>query len=138
LSLSRCFAINLPLGAVIYALFIYSVRPPKRQTETFTSWANLLEILDLGALMVLAGSVACLLLALQWGGSQYPWESVRIIVLLVLFAVLGVAFIAIEIRQNAKAMLPARVFAQRTVLCASFFSFATAGAIFVLTTYFPM
>lgn len=88
--------------------------------------------------MVLAGSVVSLLLALQWGGTQYAWGSGRIIVLLVFFGVLCVAFIAIEIRQNAKAMLPARVFTQRTVLCASFFSFAMAGAIFVLTTYFPM
>lgn len=106
--------------------------------EGFTSWSDLFETLDVLGLVVLAGSVVSLLIALQWGGTEYAWSSGRIIALLVVFGVLGLAFIRIEIWQNTKAMLPPRVFTQRTVLCSSLFSFLTAGAIFVLTTYFPM
>lgn len=106
--------------------------------EGFTSWSDLSETLDLLGLVVLAASVVSLLIALQWGGTEYEWSNGRIVALLVVFGVLGLAFIGIEIWQNNKAMLPARVFTQRTVLCSSFFSFATAGAVFVLTTYFPM
>ncbi|KAK9860171.1 Sucrose/H+ symporter [Penicillium brevicompactum] len=133
-----CFYINLPLGAVIYTIFIFTVHPKRGQVEGFTSWSDLFETLDLLGLVVLAASVVSLLIALQWGGTEYEWSNGRIVALLVVFGVLGLAFIGIEIWQKNKAMLPARVFTQRTVLCSSFFSFATAGAIFVLTTYFPI
>lgn len=132
------FYINLPLCVTIYIVFLFSVRPPRRQMDGFTSWADLLQTLDLIGLTVLAGSVVCLLLTLQWGGIQYPWGNARIIALLVLFGALGLAFVAIEIKQGSKAMLPARVFTQRSVLCATFFAFCTAGAAFVLTYYLPL
>ncbi|KAJ4296096.1 hypothetical protein N0V88_004798 [Collariella sp. IMI 366227] len=132
------FYINLPLGAFTYAVFLLTVRPPKRQSEGFTSWTNFIETLDLLGFAAITASVVCLLLALQWGGIQYPWNDARIIALLVLFGALGVAFLAIEIRQGPKAMLPSRVFTQRTVAFASFFAFLTTGAIFVLTFYLPI
>lgn len=132
------FYINLPLGAAVYAVFFFTIKPPKRVTENFTSWGDFLETLDLVGLVALVGSVVCLFLALQWGGVTYSWSNGRIIALLVLFGVLGLAFIWIEIRKGNKAMLPSRVFTQRTVLSASLFAFCTAGAIFVITFYFPM
>ena len=95
-------------------------------------------MLDLFGLVALAPSVVCLLLALQWGGIYYPWDNGRIIALLALSGILGLAFIAIKIRQGSKAMLPSRIFIQRTVSCASFFAFTTAGAISVLSYYLPM
>lgn len=132
------FYINLPLGVFIEAAFLLSVRPPKRETEAFTSWADFLQTLDLVGLAALAPSVVCLLLALQWGGIHYPWGDARIIALLVLCGVLGLIFVAIEIRQGAKAMLPARIFTQRTIVSASLFALCTTGAIFVLTYYLPV
>jgi len=132
------FYINLPLGAVIYLVFLFSVRPAKRQMEGFTSWKDLMETLDLIGLAALLGWLACLLLALQWGGIQYAWSSGRIIALLVISVVCLVAFVYIEYRQGGKAMLPARVFMQPTVLSASFFALCATGAIFTITYYLPM
>jgi MFS family permease len=131
------FYINLPLGVFIFAVFLATVRPPKRQNEGFTSWADFFETLDLFGFAALAPSVVCLLLALQWGGTRYQWSDGRIISLFVLFGVLGLVFITLEIRHGSKSMLPMRVFAQRVVYCANFYGFCTAGAIFVLTYYLP-
>ncbi|KAJ5979471.1 MFS toxin efflux pump [Penicillium viridicatum] len=132
------FYINLPLGVAIQVAFFAFVRPPKRESEAFTSWTDLMQNLDLFGLASLLPSVVCLLLALQWGGVTYPWSDPRVIVLLVLCGLLAIAFALTEIWQGPKALLPPRVFTQRTVSAASFYGFCTTGAIFVLTYYLPI
>lgn len=114
------------------------VRTPKHKTQSFTSWKNFLEEFDLFCLFTLAPSVVCLLLALQWGGTLYAWDSGRIIALLVLFGLFGIGFIAIEIWQGDKSMLPPRIFTQRSIAGAVLFCFCTSGASFLLLYYIPM
>jgi len=128
----------LPLGALIYAAFLFSVILPKRESEVFTSFADLLQTLDLIGLAALVPCVVCILLGLQWGGVQYPWGDGRIIALLVLSGVTGLVFIVLEFWQGEKAMLPSRIFTQRNVSYTSFYAFCTTGAIYVLTYYLPM
>ncbi|CAI7571593.1 unnamed protein product [Penicillium viridicatum] len=132
------FYINLPLGVAIQVALFAFVRPPKRESEAFTSWTDLMQNLDLFGLASLLPSVVCLLLALQWGGVTYPWSDPRVIVLLVLCGGLAIAFVLTEMWQGPKALLPPRVFTQRTVSAASFYGFCTTGAIFVLTYYLPI
>lgn len=131
------FYINLPIGAVIYAAFVVSVNPPKRADETFGSFSEFVRTLDPIGLVALIPSVVCLLLALQWGGVTYPWWEGRIIALLVLAGACGISFVVIEFWQGEKAMLPSRIFTQRTVSYASLYGFCTSGAIYVLTFYLP-
>ncbi|KAI0857695.1 MFS general substrate transporter [Xylaria cubensis] len=131
------FYINLPLGAVIYVAFFLFITPPATTATAFTSFRDLLQTLDLPGLITLMPAVVTLLLALQWGGIDYPWSNGRIIALLVLSGVLAIAFVAIELWQGEKAVLPSRIFAQRSVSYASFYGFATSGAIYVLTFYLP-
>ncbi|KAK7734197.1 hypothetical protein SLS63_004482 [Diaporthe eres] len=99
------FYLNLPVGAFSYAIFLLFVRTPKRHSDKFTSWKDFLETFDLLGLLALAPSIVCLLLALQWGGTVYAWNSGRVIALLVLFALLGIAFIALELWQGEKSSL---------------------------------
>lgn len=132
------FYINLPLGVAIQVAFFAFVRPPKRESEAFTSWTDLVQNLGLFGLASLIPSVVCLLLALQWGGIIYPWSDPRVIVLLVLCGGLAIAFALTEMWEGPKALLPSRVSTQRTVSAASFYGFCTTGAIFVLTYYLPM
>ncbi|KAJ5684967.1 hypothetical protein N7536_007586 [Penicillium majusculum] len=129
---------NLPLGVAIQVAFFGFVRPPKRESEASTSWTDLVQNLALFGLASLIPSVVCLLLALQWGGITYPWSNPRVIVLLVLCGGLAIAFALTEMWQRPKALLPSRVFTQRTVSAASFYGFCTTGAIFVLTYYLPI
>jgi len=47
--------------------------------------------------------VICLLLALQWGGTKYPYSDGKIIALFTLFGIFVVAFIAVEIYSGEQA-----------------------------------
>ncbi|KAF5615426.1 major facilitator superfamily transporter [Fusarium sp. NRRL 52700] len=73
-----CFYINLPVGAVAMPTAIFAVRIPKqRNPSQGSSWISYLNDLDpIGTVCFLPG-VVCLLLALQWGGTKYPWSSAR-------------------------------------------------------------
>jgi hypothetical protein len=113
------------------------VRPPKPQIKP-PSLVEFSKGFDFIGLTTLTGSVICLLLALQWGGATYPWNSGRIIALLVIFALLGIGFIALELWQDEKSMLPARVLKQRSVAAACIFCFCSSGASFLLLYYIPM
>jgi MFS family permease len=69
------FYINLPIGAVIYAVFMLTVTPPPNASQSFTSFSDFLRTLDPLGLGALAPAVVCLLLALQWGGITYAWSD---------------------------------------------------------------
>lgn len=57
-------------------------------------------------LLIFIPAIMSLLLALQWGGSSYPWNNSRIIALTVLFSVLGIVFIAFEYGKVPKPPYP--------------------------------
>jgi len=63
---------------------------------TMTFGAKIAQLDILGNTLFIA-SIICLLLALQWGGVTYPWDSGRVIALFVLFGVLLIAFVVVQI-----------------------------------------
>jgi hypothetical protein len=56
-------------------------------------------------------------LALQWGGSTYPWKSGRVIALFVVFGVLTIMFIAVQIWKQDRGTVPPRILKQRRYSC---------------------
>jgi MFS family permease len=85
-----CFYINLPLGALVLIGLFFTFNPPRndKQDTASLSWKQIIIRLDpLGTLTFIPGVVSCLL-ALQWGGSKYPWNSARIIILFILSGIL--------------------------------------------------
>ncbi|KAL4893727.1 MFS general substrate transporter [Aspergillus ambiguus] len=104
------FYINLPIGAVLQATFLFLVHPPKRDSDAFTSLPDFIKVFNPFGLLALLPAIVSLLLGLQWGGVQYPWQDARVIALLTLAAVLAAAFVGIEVWQGANTMLPPRVF----------------------------
>ncbi|KAI0172246.1 major facilitator superfamily domain-containing protein [Hypoxylon sp. FL1284] len=89
-----CFGINLPLGAVTIVLCSFLLQVPG--TGQKIPLSRKLKDLDLLGTVSLVASVVCLLLALQWGGSTYPWNNGRIIALFVMSGVLAVLFVVIQ------------------------------------------
>ncbi|KAL8866857.1 MAG: hypothetical protein Q9174_006038 [Haloplaca sp. 1 TL-2023] len=75
-----------------------------------------LKQLDLLGVILLLASVSCLFLALQWGGSDFPWSSGRIIGLMIGFGTLFIAFAVLQWQLQDKATIPLRIARQRTVL----------------------
>ena len=129
-----CFYINLPIGAVSILLLVLFLRLPPRPKTKLTTMEKFKRMDPLGNL-VFTPSIVSLLLAIQWGGSVYAWNSSRIIALLVLAAVLFIAWIVIQAYGKENATVPSRVFLQRSVICAMAFALCVGGAMLVLVYY---
>jgi predicted MFS family arabinose efflux permease len=132
-----CFYINLPLGALtvlIIVLFLHL--DEKKPVMTLRKKLTMLD--PLGMLLFLP-SIVCLLLALQWGGSKYPWSDGRVIALLVVFGVLFLAFIAAQtVTRHTTALVPSRIILQRSVAFGAWFQFCTGSAMMAVVLYMPL
>lgn len=91
--------------------------------------------LDLIGASIIVPAVICLLLALQWGGTTYPWSNSRIIGLFVGFALLAIIFIYSQIKLGDKGTLPPRLFKNRNVACALVFACFFGSGFFTLIFY---
>ena len=96
---------------------------------------NLFLELDLVGSAAFVPAVICFLLAVQWGGSKYPWDSPCIIVLFVLGSILVIAFMVIECWQQDRATIPPRLIKNRNVLGAFSFCMCLTGAFFIFSYY---
>lgn len=136
LSRRWCFYINLPFGGLTLLLVFFLFTSPQRgHVYPIPPLKQQVKRLDLiGTTLIIAAAV-CLLLALQWGGSQYSWSDRRIIILLVLFAVFFIAFVTFQIWQPDIATIPPRVFKNRNVWGSSWF-IACLGASFFIMIYY--
>ncbi|KAI1469961.1 MFS general substrate transporter [Daldinia caldariorum] len=131
-----CFYINLPVGGVA-ALCLLAVKIPTRPTEPAKLWEHFTRLDPLGTLFFVP-SIVCLLLALQWGGSTYEWGSWRIILLLVIFGVLFLAFMAVQVLMPNTATVPVRVIGRRSIAAAAMFMFAVAASMMMSVYYLPL
>lgn len=91
--------------------------------------------LDLPGAGVLIPAIVMLLLALQWGGAEYPWSDSRIIGLFVGSGVLILIFIGVQIWQQDKGLLPPRFFKNRDMVCAMLFGLCFGACFFPLIYY---
>ena len=132
-----CFYINLPLGAITLVIITFILHLPKEKREQLTLREKL-DRLDFLGFSLFFPTVVCLLLALQWGGVTYAWNSGRIIALLVLFVVLLSAFIAVQIWKQETATIPPRILKNRNVPCGMAFNTCVGGALFVFIYYTPI
>jgi hypothetical protein len=87
--------------------------------------ARILQLDPVGTLLFMPG-IICLLLALQWGGTKYPWNNARIIALFVVFAVLILIFIVVQIHNKDNATVPPRILSQRSMAFASWYIFSVS------------
>jgi len=119
-------------------VIIFFLQIPGQQTSSDKSLlARILE-LDLIGASIIIPAVVCLLLALQWGGSTYPWNNSRIIGLFVGFGALTLIFIYTQVRLGDRGTLPPRILAQRTVAASVGFVFMFGAAFFTLAFYLPL
>jgi hypothetical protein len=137
MDLTVYFLLSLPIGGISAAVIILFLRIPPNPDSGKSFTKRFLE-LDLFGAFVLVPAIVCILLALQWGGSTYPWNSSRIIGLFVGFGVLIIIFIISQIRLGERATLPPRILSQRTVVAAVTFAFTFGAAFFLLLFYLPI
>lgn len=131
-----CFYINLPIGAVAGLALIMVFNPPTRAIEA-EPVAIRIRALDLVGAALFIPAILMALLALQWGGSTYPWKSATIIGLFLGFGGLCVVFILWQFYKGEAAMLPMSILLNRTVASSSLTLAFAYGAIFSVIYYLP-
>lgn len=132
-----CFYVNLPIGAIVVACLICTLKLPKQEREPASLWRQVLRLDPLGTFFFVP-SIVCLSLALQLGGSSFAWNSPRIIALLFVFALLLVAFCCVQYLRPETATVPVRIITQRTILAAAVFIFALAASMLIMIYYLPI
>lgn len=121
---------------IITALVLH-LPSPKVDAQASGWLASLQQLDPIGNLVFFPGVVS-LILALQWGGTQYSWKDARIIALLVLCGVFCLTFIGIQVWKQENASVPPRIIKQRSIAAAVWFSFFNGGGSIVLVYYLPL
>jgi EmrB/QacA subfamily drug resistance transporter len=106
-----CFYVNLPIGLIAFGVLFFAfphvVAHPEREKKI--DW--------LGAATLVMGIVP-LLLALSWGGRDYPWRSFEVLSLLTGGIVMTAVFVLVQLR-TPHAILPPSLFKHRVVWTAA-------------------
>jgi len=133
-----CFYINLPLGAIALAVIFFFFVSPKRRVEEKVAIKRRVHQLDLFGTAIFVIDIVVCLLALQWGGSTYPWSDWRIILCLTLFGVLTIVFVIIQYFMKEDATIPFHIIRRRSVAAAAWFAFNLGSHFFVLIYWVPI
>ncbi|KAK9359448.1 major facilitator superfamily domain-containing protein [Lipomyces starkeyi] len=118
-----CFYINLPIGAVSPSILY----PFDSKLISSTPWAH-----------CFLPAIVSLLPALQWGGATYPWNSGRIIALIVLAGVLLIAFSVIQIWKHDNATVCPRIIKQRSIFLGMLYALSVGGSMITLVYFVPL
>tara|TARA_B100001123_G_scaffold450277_1_gene619783 strand:+ start:19349 stop:20884 length:1536 start_codon:yes stop_codon:yes gene_type:complete len=122
------FLINLPIGIVAFAVTSSVLRLP-------TVYRS--HRIDIEGVLFLVGGVSAVLLALVWGGTEYPWSSSIIRILLISGMSLLVIFIWWEDRA-AEPILPLRLFKNSIFSVSSALGFLTGCGMFGGVIFLPL
>jgi hypothetical protein len=128
---------SLPLGGVSMLVLGLLLKPAKKEAEHVSLARQVIRLDPAGTIAFLPATI-CLLLALQWGGVDYPWNDGRIIALFTSAGVQYIAFVAIQIWRNDDATIPPRIIKQRSVAFATLSSVLLGGTLIAITVYLPL
>ncbi|KPA43569.1 mfs multidrug [Fusarium langsethiae] len=133
-----CFYINLPIGAICTVLILI-VHIPNHRAATDETVMHLLKTkFDFTGLVMFNPSVVMLLLALQWGGVDYAWDSATIIGLFCGGGVLFAMFIVWEHRVGTDAMIPMPIVRTRQVWTSCLTQLFLFATVMVASFYLPV
>ncbi|KAH8880059.1 MFS general substrate transporter [Thozetella sp. PMI_491] len=139
LSWRWCFWINLPLGGVTILVVLFMLRLPEQAggSPSKSVWELLRKFDIVGTIFFLPATVS-LLLALQWGGEEYPWDDWRVVLLLCTFGVTIVAWGVTQRRLGDHATVPLRIVRQRSVAASLWMMFCRGSYGTIVIQYVPM
>lgn len=105
------FRLNLPLTVVTtLAVFFFM---PLRKVEG--DWKVKVRAIDFLGVLLALGGTAVFLLGLNWGGGEYAWDSVHVVVTLVIGLVVSVCFGLWEWKGARLPLVPVHIFKGRIV-----------------------
>lgn len=127
LSWRWCFYVNLPIAVVMIAMAAATI-PRVRSVVK--------PVIDYLGLILVAAATTLLILALEWGGDEYAWDSSVILGMFGGAAVAIVLFIVVE-RRAAEPILPMALFANPVFTVSSVLSFIVGFAMLGAMTFLP-
>ncbi|KAK9426574.1 putative Major facilitator superfamily domain-containing protein [Seiridium unicorne] len=135
-----CFFINLPVGGALAFLLIFCKTPDITVKPPFSLSLMRATIpeLDLVGFALFAPAAVMFLLALQWGGNNYPWNSSVVIGLFVGAGATAILFVLWERHMGERAMLPGSVIKQRIVWSSAVNGMSLMAIIFTAAQYMPI
>ncbi|KAJ9296564.1 hypothetical protein DTO271G3_5262 [Paecilomyces variotii] len=135
-----CFYMNLPIGALVGALLLFTRIPDQKPKQPAREVLRLvfLQKFDLVGFVLFAPASIMLLLALQYGGNSYSWDSATVIGLFCGSAATFVIFALWERHIGIEAMIPGHLVRDKIVLCSSLLSMMIFGFTMTLSYYLPI
>ncbi|KIH87497.1 siderophore iron transporter [Sporothrix brasiliensis 5110] len=92
-----CYMINVIFNAVTLVLLLLCYFPPNlNQLHTKWTWKDELKKLDYGGILIFTAMSVLILVALNWGGSTYPWTDAHVLAPLIIGCVLAPVFALYE------------------------------------------
>jgi MFS family permease len=101
-------------------------------------WWQVINRFDPFGVVVLLGAITSLILALQWGGAVYPWNSPRVIAVFIVFGVLMIIWTILQWYQGDEATMPFSIITQRTVWSSVCYTLLLGASFGVLVAYLPI
>jgi MFS family permease len=132
------FYINLPIGALSAVVVLFTGFPTRKVSNTPISSWEIFKRLDPVGFLTFAPACVMLLLALQWGGTTYPWKSATIIGLFCGSAAAFCVFVAWEHHCGDQAMMPLSLLKRRIVYSSCITSTGQMGGVQVFAYYLPI
>ena len=120
---------------MVVLFLILHLPPPKNGGQTLRQ--QFIQLDPIGTALFMPG-VICLLLALQWGGTVYPWHNGRIIALLILFVLLIAGFISVQFWRKEMATVPPRIVANRSIASGMWSQFCVGSSMMLMIYYIPI
>ncbi|CEP16105.1 hypothetical protein [Parasitella parasitica] len=132
------FYINLPIGAVAMIILIFFLRLPTPQGKL----SDKLKRVDYAGTVIVLAFATLFLLALNFGGQEFPWKSAAVIVPLVLSILLVGLLVIVEKKFSREPIFPPRLFTNRSVVSVVltnwFFGMTFFSAVYYLPIYFQV
>ena len=122
------FYINLPLGGAALVYLMATLKLPARRVEHRIDY--------LGGILLGVVATAIILVA-TWGGTEYSWGSLPVVLLIAVAVVAFAAFITVE-RRAAEPMLPLHVFKIRNFSLSMGLAFFVGLGLFGAMTFIPL
>jgi hypothetical protein len=137
--MARCFFLNLPPGAFVFALLTFidipdSIAKPDLRTLSRT----VVRTLDLVGFTLFAPSAVMFFMALQFGGNLHPWGSPTVIGLFCGAGVLFTVFLFWERHMGDEAMIPFSILRLRIVWTSCVTMFFVVGVLTCAAYYLPI
>jgi MFS family permease len=134
------FYINLVLAAVMAPFIIFWLPPYQPQKDV--SFFEKLRRMDWLGIVLIAAVYTTYVLAITFGGAQWPWSDYRFIIMISFFGVVLIAFILTQyfsvFTTKERRIFPAQFLKHRSMLLLYFGTAAAATTLFVGAYFIPL